>query len=353
MSQNESINQNTKRIATFDLLKVFAIYMVLWGHCISGFQDIPASHDCVYRIIYSFHMPLFMMIAGYFSTNSFKLDTKSFITKKFRELLYPVIIWGVIFFAINSIIRIIHNESINAFYDLKAIYIKNLWFLKSAFICYIAAYFSLKKNSRKILFVTLLLSQFVISHNLCIMYPAFCTGIILSQKNYLLNNKIVMMFTFSIFLLMLLFWNESYWVTEGMWPSPNMLNLFSTGDLSILTLYLDKGVYRIIIGLSGSIAIISIFNIYFHKYKNCFTQTAAIWGRYTLGTYIIQTYILEYFLGSYINMNNANYLLFHFIYTPFVSLSLLYVITHIVMLTYNSGTLSILLWGITKKKIDR
>ena len=345
MNQNNTIPSKGNRLPAFDILKVFAIFMVLWGHCISGFQSIPASHDSVYRIIYSFHMPLFMMIAGFFSVNSYRLCFKVLIKKKFLELIFPVIVWGVFFFICNSIICLLHNEDIYPIYDLKAIYIKNLWFLKSAFICYITAYFCFRNNNWILLFITLIISQFIIFHNICIMYPSFCMGVILRKNMGLLTNKSLMALSSLIFILMLLNWDESFWVTEGMWPAPNMLKTLTTGDSTYLILYLQKGVYRIIIGIVGSIAFITFFNIYFSHSKNDFIKTVAIWGQFTLGIYISQSYILEYILGSYINMDNTNFFLFHFIITPFISMILLFILTHFVMLTYKNRMLSFLMWG--------
>jgi fucose 4-O-acetylase-like acetyltransferase len=72
------------RILYIDILKLFAIFLVIWGHAIMHFQpDYDQSY--IFQTIYSFHMPLFMMMSGYFATSSMNLPAKEFFLKKFRQ----------------------------------------------------------------------------------------------------------------------------------------------------------------------------------------------------------------------------------------------------------------------------
>ena len=68
------VEQNKGRNTYIDIIKGFAIILVVLGHSIqfgSGY-DFRANAECfnnwLYRIIYSFHMPLFM-IGGVFGGN--------------------------------------------------------------------------------------------------------------------------------------------------------------------------------------------------------------------------------------------------------------------------------------------
>ena len=60
-----------KRILSIDAIKAFAIFCVVLGHCIQYGSGIFYLKDEIYfenwlfKIIYSFHMPLFMLISGY------------------------------------------------------------------------------------------------------------------------------------------------------------------------------------------------------------------------------------------------------------------------------------------------
>ena len=56
----------------WDIVKGAAIFLMIWGHCIQycALKDISYMDDVMFKIIYSFHMPLFMLISGYFAARS-------------------------------------------------------------------------------------------------------------------------------------------------------------------------------------------------------------------------------------------------------------------------------------------
>ena len=56
------------RLASMDMLKGFAIIMVIAGHAVQYLISGHYYDKEVYRLIYSFHMPLFMAITGFFAS---------------------------------------------------------------------------------------------------------------------------------------------------------------------------------------------------------------------------------------------------------------------------------------------
>lgn len=62
----EVSKESPKRIEILDMAKGVAIFLVLWGHCIQYFSsgDDDFYNNFVFKFIYSFHMPLFMIIMG-------------------------------------------------------------------------------------------------------------------------------------------------------------------------------------------------------------------------------------------------------------------------------------------------
>ena len=55
-----------KRNRSIDIIKGIAIYCVLWGHCIQCMaEDVNFFNLGAVKFIYSFHMPLFVLISGY------------------------------------------------------------------------------------------------------------------------------------------------------------------------------------------------------------------------------------------------------------------------------------------------
>ena len=57
------------RIALWDNLKFFLVTCVVIGHFADQFTDISNIYDSIFLFIYSFHIPLFIFIAGIFYKN--------------------------------------------------------------------------------------------------------------------------------------------------------------------------------------------------------------------------------------------------------------------------------------------
>ena len=332
---------NQSRLVHFDLLKVFAIFLVIWGHCIQFFLSSYECNDLIYLFIYSFHMPLFMMISGFFSWNSYNLLSHQFLWKKFRELILPVLSWGGIYETIQIAINLMEGEKTYLFYDFKAIYIQNLWFLKCLFLCYVLAYCCFKQGRTNyvILFSTTILSQFVTNHNICTMYPAFLCGIFLRKHNRYINNYYLLVGSFFIFVLLLHFWDASFW------PIPDMLYGICHNDFSTIQEYIYKGGGRILIGIIGSFFFISLFSLVFGNSRNRCICILSNLGKYTLGVYIFQSFIIEYTLSKFINFDNSNYWLFQFLYIPVFSIAFILLTTYIVKQSYNHNMISFFIWG--------
>lgn len=83
----------------FLLLQAIGIILVVIGHKegISIFFD--------WFPVYSFHMPLFIFISGYFYKSESDRNLKSFILNKIRKLLIPYFIWNFIYGIIIYILK--------------------------------------------------------------------------------------------------------------------------------------------------------------------------------------------------------------------------------------------------------
>lgn len=83
-----------------DQAKGLAIFLVVMGHVLNFcFYGDNASNSFCYKIIYSFHMPLFMFISGMVVKDSC-LNLKNIgmdLNKRFRTLLVPMLVIGLIY----------------------------------------------------------------------------------------------------------------------------------------------------------------------------------------------------------------------------------------------------------------
>lgn len=76
----------------FDFMKGFGILAVIAGHC-AGMQAY--SNVLILKLIYSFHMPMFFIIAGYFYKENCELLNK--LKADFKRLIMPYIITSIAF----------------------------------------------------------------------------------------------------------------------------------------------------------------------------------------------------------------------------------------------------------------
>lgn len=86
------------RNTTFDMLKGFLIILVILGHVLLGSID----SNIARKIIYFFHMPLFLAVTGYFIKSKL-LDQSNFIILKkyYQRMILPYILAFVVFTSIS------------------------------------------------------------------------------------------------------------------------------------------------------------------------------------------------------------------------------------------------------------
>ena len=77
----------TQRIEKWDILKFFLMFFVVLGHIADCYTAESESMRSLYLFIYSFHMSLFVFLAGLFSKNT--IDNKRY-SKMFGYLLMYV-----------------------------------------------------------------------------------------------------------------------------------------------------------------------------------------------------------------------------------------------------------------------
>ncbi len=127
---------NKNRIGYADIAKCVAIFLVLWGHAITQLKDHDLASNHVHMWIYSFHMPLFMMVSGFFAGSSMKLGLKDLCVKKFQQLILPALSFGLIWY-VHDVVIGVRPLSLGGFAYLEA---ECFWFLKCLFFAYIIAW---------------------------------------------------------------------------------------------------------------------------------------------------------------------------------------------------------------------
>lgn len=330
-----------KRILWIDFLKLLAIYFVVLGHVIlfMGLErNEIAYQNTVCSFVYSFHMPLFMTISGFFSHKIITCEGN--IKRKFLQLIVPCISLAIICLIFN-------------------IHTLNFWYLKSLFICYVIwdLFFLLFKNKLGIgilvftvlslLFFPLLTSiPYIASYKVDFMLPYFGFGLLIYQYRETLNNHITSLSIIAIllFIISLFFWNSSYiwYFSKPNWIDYKSLILEKQFILDFQTLW--QTVWRYIVGLLGTCSFLFLcWYIGKRKSRNRIFSLGK-YGKYSLHIYIFQSFLVEVNL-FHIKFPTENINLYNYLYAPIFSLCIVIICIVIAYILEKNKYIAFLLFG--------
>lgn len=294
-----------ERNKKIDFIRGFAIITVVIGHCIqfgSGLNAGNCLENNVFKFIYSFHMPLFMLLSGYlFYFTCKKHSFSQNILSRFTTLFIPIITWNIIPFIMYT-----WHDRPHTFGYLFKTYIStmmaNSWFLWAIFYCSFAVLIVNRffKDSPVIYLIGFILT-FVIpdSRNLFLykfMYPYFVIGYFYHKNSEALNEKYHMPLSNTkllggsaiIFAALLCFFNtDSYIYTTK----------YTLLGKEILP-QLGIDIYRFTIGLFGSVFIIMLLLKIHPKLDEKIMKVFSVIGIHSLGIYMISGLIFQYLLSN-------------------------------------------------------
>lgn len=302
-----------ERNVSIDILRGVAIFLVIWGHAIqycapSGSIDI--FDYPMFDFIYSFHMPLLMLISGYlffYSSNGSTIISS--LKKIIQRITIPHVLWSVV---ISLYIIFTGRRSIGGFLDFLLLNKEtffSLWFLCALVYCYLITIIVkqfLKDSVWAYLIIWILISIIPILGNVMYvwMYPYFVAGYWINKKNLSLQplfEKYGKFLVLALFPIMVVNWATSFYVyTTGIYLNASNIpsQLFYNG-------------YRLLAGFAGC----GYFYVLVELLKKVpFTkrfQTILVYaGKNSLAIYMIQTIIIENFIGNYVPDLTYSYYLY-------------------------------------------
>lgn len=178
-----------QRIQWPDLLKAFAIILVVIGHVVSTY-DVRGYNAPIALWIYSFHMPLFMMLSGMFFKYTLDKPFGLMIKLKCRTLLLPLVSWSLILLGFQLVTVTPLNEWIEniKLWIIAGGPLRGYWYLKCLFLYLIIGYIAVKLLKNVYISAIITCSIFIILPNvnfsrmmIVFFWLGFCYSIV-NQK---------------------------------------------------------------------------------------------------------------------------------------------------------------------------
>lgn len=285
-----------REVNLIDFMKGLAILLVVFGHSIqvnyTNFDEI-----LIFKFIYSFHMPMFILISGYLAAKSLSLrgcNIEKCIFQKAFFLLIPYFSWYFLGFILSG------TFSFYNILDYLKLLIEDvdrgLWFLYILFLLYTVLYVSSKfkyKYLVLIIFVLIIPMNKIFGMHLLKWYLIFfIIGMSIFDLKYfklfillkgIINFKIFKYSIFVLFSISLFFWERTYMINS----------IFSN------SYYLFA--YKFLVSILGMLFFYFICKSFFKI--NLLSSIFNLFGKYSLRIYILNFIFLAYLKEIYLIQN--------------------------------------------------
>ena len=286
-----------------DLARGFAMFLMLWGHCIqyccAGSFDY--FENTAFKFIYSFHMPLLMLVSGYLFCFSFKKRSlRELLIYKTQAMLQPIIMCGILSFFLTDVMAAVYQRNFMAIVGGGWLdHLIDYWFLWSVLAA--SVYVSIVCKLVKHWLVKLLLlglgiffvALFPNAQMSMYMYPYFVAGFYyaeLKETAFVRKMQVLKYLPLVVFPIMLFFFSKEHYIyTSGIIGSGGLLH------------HLRIDAFRWLIGFMGSVSALVVLEkivlLTTHK-GNCpvLLQGVVLLGRKSMQIYVLSCIFLSCYL---------------------------------------------------------
>lgn len=274
-----------------DATKGIAIILMILGHCIqlSYVSDEGFFENIVFKLIYSFHMPLFMIISGFlFAGTVERKSLLQIIYSKVTNILFPILIWN---FIVNGKYYLLDKGGVTKIKDFLYGCLCSFWFLWAVLFCSLvmAIIFKCIKNHwiQMLCILLGLIFTFItpdIINSECykFMYPCFVFGYYMRDyysKVPPMNERRMLIVLALVFMILFVFYRRDAYIYIGKWA------LLGTIEKSKILMW---DIYRTLIGIIGSVCVILAVRQIHGLCKSILLRDI---GKLSIGIYIISMYM--------------------------------------------------------------
>jgi fucose 4-O-acetylase-like acetyltransferase len=273
----------------FDNAKVILIFLVVFGHFLRSFIEHDQIVLALYKTLYTFHMPAFIIVSGFFAKGFHK---KGYIPKLFKKLILPYLLFQVIYTIYYYFLYDKNSLTIDI-YDPQW----SMWFLLSLFCWNILLYLFVRKwklTQTKALLIAFALgiaigfvdtvSNYLSLSRTFVFFPLFLLGYYLKKEHFskIRTNKARIAAAFipaAVFIFMFFVpeFSDKWLLHSKSYEQLGGKEFFSAIERS--------GVYLMNIAMSFS------FFAFVPKSRHFFTK----WGASTLYVYLIHGFFIKLF----------------------------------------------------------
>ena len=290
-------NGSTQRIGYLDMVRGFATFLVIWGHAIQyGGSEADFFENKLFIYIYSFHMPVFLLISGFlFSKSIHRRNFADNLKNKTLRIAVPAVVWGCIYCLVKwGVETVLGNPSAGFSLSLCVEEIGNIWFLWTIFMCMVAVMIA-DKIGKDRFFLPMLVLCMIAFYFLpfrdytLFLFPFFVAGYY-AQKNAFCKFKSLAYLALLLYPLLLQYYGTKHYIyVSG-------IDIFSS-DYGI---WQQAGIdlFRWLVGFAGCMVVIITAKLFPEKYPDSLLERllSAV-GKYSLEIYVMGR-ILEDYLGS-------------------------------------------------------
>jgi fucose 4-O-acetylase-like acetyltransferase len=275
-----------------DALKGIAIILVVLGHSVQH-NNPNYDNNLLFRVIYSFHMPMFMFLSGFIVLGKSGYTFLAYVKKNAIRLLIPFFIW---YFVSYVIVRFHQDVSLALyFFDLAKSPGRGLWFLWILFLnsallfgaLKLARYKKQQHSENYFVIAAILLSltasaDFLALADVKQYFPYYAAGFFVCKYRNAIKarREIIYLVAVAVFPLLVLSWKRDAFPTFY----PGLLH-FLNEDIAKLVV----SIYKYTVAFGG----IALCSFIMERIRQSWLYSFFSWlGMWTLDIYACHSYFL-------------------------------------------------------------
>ncbi len=283
LSPSHNVRKSSRDLY-WDAVKALLIFLVIAGHVVQYYLVGDSWQNPLFKGIYLFHMPLFILLSGYFSTSCMQPASWLRLPSQLRHLGFPILTVILIQLAILGYRS--YAAGVTPSWEQCLACVRGLWFLWVLLECWIAAMLIFAIPSRLLRIIPCIGLMFLgdwlpYGTYFISLWPFFLLGLLLHQRGFQ-SSSIRAYWLLALPLSVLAFfvyrseWSLYYASTH--WDAQTLEYFFLRSAISLVCC---MGFLTVCHYLQGII-------------KNRFVVSV---GRSTMGIYVLQTYLFYSGMG--------------------------------------------------------